>query len=254
MRLHRFYIAKTFSEENIRSSEEKLKVGELITLNDERIVHQIKNVFRLGKGDKVILFNGAGKDFVCEITLVDKTGINFSVQEEKEVQKIESEVHVSLACIRKERFEWAVEKLTELGVASITPIETERSEHTHLNIERLKKIAIEASEQCGRGNIPEVEEVCSLKLVVSSLDDNTFVADFGGAPLSSYKLQTCLPDRQANNYKLLIGPEGGWSEGERELFKTKKVKTVSLGETVLRAETAAIVGSAILTLLDSQKS
>ncbi len=242
MRLHRFYIT------------EKVSVGEKLTVTDERVVHQVRNVFRLGKGDSVILFYGDAFDYVSEIESSEKNSLVFMPKEKKDIPKTSKEVHVYLACIRKERFEWAVEKLTELGVSSITPIETERSEHAHLNIERLKKIAIEASEQCGRGNIPEVEEVCSLKLVVSSLDDNTFVADFGGAPLSSYKLQTCLPDRQANNYKLLIGPEGGWSESERELFKTKKVKTVSLGETVLRAETAAIVGSAILNLQDSQRS
>lgn len=237
MRLHRFYII------------EKVSIDEKLIVTDERVVHQVRNVFRLGKGDSVILFCGDGFDYVSEIESSEKNSLVFIPKEKKNIPKTSKEVHVYLACIRKERFEWAVEKLTELGVATITPVETERSEHTHLNIERLRKIAIEASEQCGRGNVPDISAVKSLELTVNSINEGEIlVADFGGEKIS----KVLTPNFLSINY--LVGPEGGWSESERELFMSKKINTVSLGETVLRAETAAIVGCAILTLQDSQRN
>ncbi len=231
MRLHRFFV------------EGELEIGEDFVLKNEEQIHQIVRVFRLGEGDEVILFDGNRFDFIAEIKEIKKDQIIFDLKEKKEGILPKGEIHLFLASIRKERFEWAVEKATELGVSSITPIITERSEHTNLNIDRLKKIAIEASEQCGRNNVPIISPVDSLKLIVDSLDTNStiIVADFGGVSLKSYKLL-------AKSCKLFIGPEGGWTEEERELFKNKKAQVASLGALTLRAETAAISALSILNL------
>lgn len=220
MRLHRFFV------------EGKLGAGQEFVLTNETQTHQIMKVFRLGKGDKVILFDGGGFDFVSEIKSVSKNEIIFMPEERNQAVMPKRAVNLFLATIRKERFEWAVEKATELGVASITPIITERSEHIHLNIERLKKIAVEASEQCGRGNVPRINEAINLQDM--NFEGEILVADFGGENLKSFKLT-------ANSYQLFVGPEGGWIDSEREFFKNHNSKFISLGETTLRAETAAIV-------------
>jgi len=235
MRLHRFYI------------EEKLAGKSEIKIFDEAILHQMKNVFRLEKGDKVIFFDGGGVDFECVAEIVSKKEGLFIVGKMIETSKIEKEVHVFLACIRKERFEWTVEKCTEIGVASITPIITERSERTSLNIERLRKIAVEASEQCGRGNIPDISEITDYELAITNAVENQsriIVADFGGAKISDL-LSSHSPLR-THHFSLFIGPEGGFTNSEREFFKKAGVTFISLGPTTLRAETAAVVGCSLL--------
>ena len=233
MRLHRFYIKEKIIKEG------GLAIGGQVKISDEAVLHQMKNVFRLGAGDNVVFFNGDGKDFECKIeTLSKKEGV-FTVESEKKAHVPEKKVHVFLSAIRKERFEWAVEKCTELGVSSITPIITKRSEHTHLNIERLKKIAIEASEQCGRGDILEIGELTNFSDL--NLDDSFIAFNMNGSDIKSINCSL-------STINLLIGPEGGWSEEEVEIFKQKNIKTYSLGQTVLRAETAAVVGSGLIVV------
>lgn len=226
MRLHRFFV------------EEKIEEGKEFILKNEEQIHQIAKVFRLGVGDEVVLFDGSGFDFVSKIIDLEKKEIIFSLNEKKEAVIPKNKIHLFLSAIRKERFEWAAEKATELGVSSITPIITSRSEHTHLNFERLKKIVIEASEQCGRGDIPEVNE--SIELEKINFRGEVLVADFDGVPFPNLQLST-------SNFQLFVGPEGGWSDEERKFFKEnlpagrqENAKFVSLGELTLRAETAAI--------------
>lgn len=228
MKIHRFFVVQNIEK------------GKDLLLTNPDQVHQIRKVFRMEKGDIVTLFNGKGTEYVSSIKDFDKEKIVFEIKVEKEIIKVEKEINVFLACIRKERFEWATEKLTELGVMSITPIITERSDHTHLNIERLKKIAIEASEQCGRGDIPAIAEVINLQNSVFNEDNSeVIVADFGGMPIKDLKIVNC-------KLNIFIGPEGGWTEAERELFGSKNAKFVSLGNTTLRAETAAIIATGLL--------
>ena len=135
-----------------------------------------------------------------------------------------------------------VEKATELGVSKILPIISDRSEKKGFNLARAKKIAIEASEQCGRGDVPIIE---SSKHLVDSIQDlkNIIIFDSSGVLFDTLLL--------AADYSLLslfIGPEGGWTEKELNLFKQKNAKILSLGKLTLRAETAAIVALATLGL------
>lgn len=226
MRLHRFFV-----KEKVNKSRDIIKISE------ERIVHQVRNVFRLKTGDKVIIFDGSGSDFECEILDADKKNFELKVIEERKVFVPQKQVTLFMSVIRKENFELVCEKATELGVTKIVPIVTERTLQKNLNRERIEKILIEASEQCGRGDVPEFGKETKLLDVLE--EENLFVCDMGGEDLKNLNIQS-------KDSKILIGPEGGWSEDEREKFKDKKIKTVSLGETVLRAETAAIVGVALL--------
>lgn len=228
MRLHRFYI------------EEKLEGKKELKIFDEDLLHQMKSVFRLEKGDRVVLFDGEGVDYECEIEVLAKKEGVFKIVDEKSAYIPEKKITLFLSLIKKDNFELASRMATEIGVSKIVPVLTERSEKKNIDIERLRRIVKEASEQCGRATLPEVASVESLKLIVESLEDEIFVADFGGAKISTLKLDNF------KTFNLFVGPEGGWTDSERELFKSKGAKFISLGETVLRAETAVAVASALI--------
>lgn len=217
MRLHRFYTAKKITGE--------------FEITEERIMHQVRNVFRLSVGDKAIFFNGDGKDYESEIVSDSKKSLILKVINETKNIVLKKEIILFMSVIRKENFELVCEKTTELGVTKIVPVVSERTLQKNLNRDRIEKILIEASEQCGRGDVPTLGEEMKLESVLS--ETNLIVCDMNGESIQPTK-----------EMKILIGPEGGWSEEERKLFKEKNLKVVTLGQTVLRAETAAIVAVA----------
>jgi len=242
MRLHRFYI-----EEKLRD----LPAGRQVQIFDEAILHQMKNVFRLEVGDKVIFFDGQekerGKDYECNIELLSKKEGKFIVEKINENFIPERKVTLYISLIKKENFELTIEKATELGVSKIVPIITERVQKKNIDLDRCRRIIKEASEQCGRGDLPEIIEPMNLEEIFTEDVSNLIAFDMSGENFKTYQLIN-LPRRQAGlkTYQLLIGPEGGWSDEELNIFKDKKIKMYSLGNTVLRAETAAIVASAFV--------
>ena len=133
-----------------------------------------------------------------------------------------------------------LQKCTELGVSNFVPIISERSIRKDFNIDRARKIVVEASEQCGRSSIPHVREPVHLEKILEEYKGkiSIFVAHQGGDKLSK------IPDKAG----VLIGPEGGWSPNEIEIFEKYKYPHISISEFVLRAETAAITASSLLTI------
>ncbi len=225
MRLHRFFV-----KENIGGNTE-------IEISEERIVHQVRNVFRLGVGDKIVIFNGDGEDHECEIISASPKNLKLEIRNSKKGIMSKKDVTLFMSLIKKENFELVCEKATEIGVKKIVPVVTDRVTLKNLNRDRIEKILVESSEQCGRGDIPVLGEVINLQDPIFKSGESIFVADFGGESFETYKLTNL------KTYGLLIGPEGGWTEEERKLFKEKNFKIFSLGETTLRAETAAIVAT-----------
>ncbi len=227
MRLHRFYI-----EENLREGE--------ITLRDEEVLHQLRDVFRLSKGDKVIFFNNDGFDYIYEANLISKKEAGFTFVQKTSNIIPKSKVTLYMSLIKKDNFELVLEKCTEIGVTHFVPVLTERTQNKNLNIERAQKILKEASEQCGRGDIPTMGEAMNIDEVLKENPD-VIIFDMEGGDLKTHK-------PEAGEYKLLIGPEGGWSDSEIKMFDDMKIKTYKLTPTVLRAETAAILASGIVSM------
>lgn len=221
MRLHRFYI-----DEKIGSKKElAIPAG---------IADQIFKVFRLKNGDKAILFDGSGSDHECEIVGRDAFKVlSSAVSRYMPPRKI----YLCAALVKKDNFELIVEKATELGVTDIVPILAEHSEKKGLNEERLKKIAIEASEQSGRGDAPVIHKIGRLPDIVHHLikeNVNLIAFHTEGSVFPAEELESSIP------VAILIGPEGGWSNGEVELFHKNKVQVRCLGPQILRAETAVV--------------
>jgi 16S rRNA (uracil1498-N3)-methyltransferase len=244
MRLHRFYISEKVGDEKE------------ITLTDPELIHQMVNVFRFGTADKVILFDGSGFEFEAEIITVTKKEIKFNIIKVSEKDmKQEKNISLYISLIKKSNFELAAEKCTEVGVSEIHPIISERSEKKDLNIERLNKIVKEASEQSGRVTLPEVFDINSLEEAVTQAVSEgkecvTFHTDSDALTSPNlfnrprHQNDTPSSSDEGDSSKptaAFVGPEGGWSEAEINLFKKNNFKILSLGQNILRAETAAIV-------------
>lgn len=180
-------------------------------------------------------------------TIVHATAdqVEFHLGEEVTGQSV-PEIHVYVAVFKFDRMEWALEKLTELGVAGIHPVIAARTS-AHLvsaaerRTERWRKITHEAAQQARRIQPPRIETPLNLKQAISGVDENRIVLS---ELEESAHLKTAL--RELNPpLALALGPEGGWTAEEAELFHSAGWKSASLGPTILRAETAAIAAVAV---------
>ncbi len=222
MRTHRF-----FSQEKLGGT-----TSTLITCGP--LVNQLKNVFRLTKGDEIILFDNSGYDFRAVIGDYEKDSVSLTIIEKNENTVLPTrETYLFASLVKKDTFEWIAQKATELGVSHIIPIVSSRSEKKDLNIERIQKIIIEAAEQSGRGTLPILYEITELDSALTNYAHVKSIAWHTQAvKFVSQDLEGAIG--------AYIGPEGGWSQEELELFKKHGVHTRSLGPQVLRSETAVI--------------
>lgn len=220
------------------------------TLTGEQAAH-LARVLRATPGQIYDIVAG-GFLYRAEITSVQPNEVAFALHEELE-SETSLPLHLLLAVFKFDHMEWAIEKATELGVDRITPILARRTEK-HLSqaaskrAERWRRIALEASKQSRRTNIPTISEPALLKsalenitepvrLLLSETEEDTSIA----AALS----KTASPG--SASYALAIGPEGGWTADEMDLFVSHQWQPVTLGPRILRAETAAISAIAILS-------
>lgn len=228
MRLHRFYINTPIGE------------NKQLTTNNQQLIHQWRNVFRMASGDSVILFDGSGNDYVCEIITLDKKEAEVKIIEKKKGIIPDREVWLFFSLIKKDNAELILQKCTELGISHFVPVISERSSPAQTfsteKLERARKILIEASEQCGRGDIPKLHEIIALDKALE-----TYGGKIPLIALDSSGSEFNVVGRKLSVVGLLVGPEGGWSEKELQIFKQKNIPVYSLGKLTLRAETAAVV-------------
>jgi 16S rRNA (uracil1498-N3)-methyltransferase len=233
MRLHRFFI-----DEHLRNKKD-------IAVYDDGIIHQWKNVFRLRTGDRIILLDNSGFEFLSEISLLAKGKAELKIIQSSQAENVvQKDIRLFPAVIKKDNLEWVLEKGTELGVSRFVPIVSDRSEKKGLNMERCKKILREASEQSERGFIPEIEEPATLKEAID-------MAQKDGIPLIAFHGEGKAfkeGRKTGDRCGILIGPEGGWTNEEVEFFLSKDIPLYSLGKQILRAETAAIAAASLLLL------
>lgn len=222
MKLNRFF------------TEEKIGENKSIVISRSTLVNQLKNVFRLVKDDEVVLFDNSGFDYRVSIESYGNDTVSFNVKEVSQNMVVPlRETYLFVSLVKKDNFEWISQKATELGVSHIIPLVSERTEKKDINIERVKKIIAEAAEQSGRGTLPILYEVTTLDSALSTYGHIKSIAWHTLAP----KFVSQDVDDSIGAY---IGPEGGWSPAEIDLFKGHGVKTKSLGPQVLRSETAVI--------------
>ena len=213
-------------------------------------------VLRMQPGHTLTLFNGQGGQFTAEVQHMGRSDVCVVVGEHSEVDcEAAVQVHLAVGMPANERMDWLVEKATELGVHRITPLMTERSV-IRLTGERAEKkqthwqaVAASASEQCGRNRVPLIDAPERLDAWLSR---QTVQADVLHGVLSLHASTQPLNALRAKavqkSWVLLNGPEGGFTDAEDAAARAKGFVALSLGERVLRAETAALGASALLTL------
>ncbi len=209
-----------------------------MTVTDEALVHQWTSVLRLKENDRMTVLDGNNTEADAAIISVIKKGVTLRIGTAKKISTLPAR-SVTLCCavLRRENFEFVVQKATETGVTRIIPLLTDRTVKTGINLERLRKIAIEAMEQSGRGTFPMIDEPCRPDEAFTKTEGTpSLFFHFGGKT----DWEKSLTDDPAS---IWIGPEGGWSEEEARWAQTQKMTTCSLGNMTLRAETAAIVAS-----------
>jgi len=210
-------------------------------IEDRELCHQISRVLRLGTGEEIVLCKGDGKEYVFRLEYIGHHEIRGSIVAIQE-NRNEPSVDVTLYCalLKRENFELVVQKATEVGVATIVPVITERTVKTSSNTQRLEKILREAAEQSGRAHIPKLCDALRLPDALKrvGIHDGALFFDASG---EAY--QERIARSVKTNICLFIGPEGGWSESELQLARGSGCKIASLGSLTLRAETAAIVAS-----------
>jgi 16S rRNA (uracil1498-N3)-methyltransferase len=216
----------------------------------ERAAHQIRNVFHMNSGDRVIVLDDSGWEYQVSLQLVSRKVVLGDV-ESKALADNEPEVEVSLfaALLKKDNFEWVLQKCTELGIGTIVPIMTERtvmgppSKH---KLERWGRIVMEAAEQSGRGRLPRLENPIDLNEALQRMaqyDRRLFFWE--GAQEGDLKELTS-GGLLEGSIACLVGPEGGFSTDEAERVQAAGGKPISLGRRILRAETAAVVVTALV--------
>ena len=228
MRLNRFFV------------NENLKVGNII-VSDSDFINQTKNVLRLKAGDNFILCDGNSNEAVAEIVNLNKEFAELKILETcKNKNESENYVHLFCSVLKKENFEWAVQKTVEVGVKEITPIITARTVKLGLNRERLEKIIKEAAEQSGRGVLPKLNEAIDFDEAVDSAKNSNDLNLFFN--INSKNVQHLMSN--ISKIGVFVGPEGGWDEEEiKKAQSSNGFAFVGLGKTVLRAETAAVIAS-----------
>lgn len=226
MRIHRFYVG------------DELKLKKDFWLHDEALLWQWNKVLRFQDGQQVILFDAHQTERLYKVEKLVKTEAHLIMITEYEPKIPAKHVYLFWSLLKRDNNELILQKATELGVSNFVPLITDRTIKKDFNHERAQKIVIEASEQCGRATIPNVREPIHLTKALPEYADKMplFVCQQGHEG----------PDNISGKLGLLIGPEGGWSPAELEFFSDAKYPHLGISDFVLRAETAAVVASAIV--------
>lgn len=246
MRLHRFYIFPKHLDHFVFEQEIALHYDEFSTL-----LHQWKDVFRYKIGDRVYVFNEQIGEWLLEFISLDKKhgAVLKTVEQEKvaSVARPHRDITLYMSVIKNSNFDLVVEKTTELGVTRIVPVKTERTIKLNLNFERLNRIAIEATEQSGRIAPPVINEVASLETAIHNAlgDQGQGNVYFGHISSEKQSQNKEVKEGDLSPVAVFIGPEGGWTDQEVDLFLSSGILPIALGQFVLRAETAAITSMAI---------
>lgn len=239
--MHRFFML----QENFQ--------GKQVILTGHQ-AHQIRNVLRMGTGDLIIVLDNTGSEYTVLLTEIARQQIVGEVIDKQHAQgEPYTQITLYQSLLAREKFEWVLQKCTEVGVTRFVPMVTERSlvqrkdTITARRLCRWQRIITEAAEQSGRGLIPQLEGPVNFDIAVSGLGDFDRCL-IGSAQPDSLSLKKVLQAGKTEPVAIavFIGPEGGFTDNEMQLARAKGVTPISLGPRILRTETAAVVTSALI--------
>lgn len=216
-----------------------------LELKDERQVHQILKVLRLRKGDELIVLDNEGFEYQSQI--IGEKPLRLKLLT-KLINKNEPAQKIVLyqSLIKKDKFEWVLQKGTEVGVSEFVPVMAARSQKRAIGKEeRLRSIIQESAEQAGRGKIPALVSIKNLSEVKPSANALNLILD----PRAEIPLARHFPAVPGyRQISILVGPEGGFTEDELSAVKAAGWEAVHLGPRILRTETAGVVAAAAILI------
>ena len=195
-------------------------------------------MLRLKEGAELLLFDGKSGEWLARIAAAAKKSMTLTVERRTREPESIPDVWLAFAPVKRNQTDWLVEKATELGVARLLPVTTQRTVVERVKLDRLRAIAIEAAEQCGRTILPEIADPMALAAMLKDRGRTLYFADeAGGKPVG-----TAFKPGPAT---ILTGPEGGFTDQERASIRASPgAIPLSLGPRILRAETAALAALA----------
>jgi 16S rRNA (uracil1498-N3)-methyltransferase len=242
--MHRFFVHDT------NLSLQHTSLGTTLVL-PEKVAHQVRDVLHLHSGEQLVLLDNSGEEFVVEVTKTERKSVEVQLVERR-AGKSEPTVNIILCqgLLKSARFEWILEKGTELGVSVFSPILCRRSttgleDAGPAKIQRWQRIIQEATEQCERSRLPSLLPIRPLKQAVDEIPHDALAL----IPWEEEHTRSLRDALQAQKQPqktvvLFIGPEGGLTSEEIVVAQQHGVQSVTLGQRILRAETAALVAVA----------
>ncbi len=226
-----------------------LAAGQRIELDGTQ-ANYLKNVMRLKAGDGVLVFNGRDGEWRASLAEGGKRSASLDVDEQTRAQTTPRDLHYLFAPLKHARLDYMVQKAVEMGASRLQPVSMQHSQVPRINLERMRANVIEAAEQCGILNVPEVAEPIAFDRMIAAREPSRVLVFCDEAaevrdPVAA--LAAARKDAEPAPLAVLIGPEGGFAEHERAaLIKQPHVVRLSLGPRILRADTAAVAALALV--------
>ena len=224
----------------------RLFFSESLSLNltatlDKSQSHYVSKVMRVKENEVFSLFNESG-EWEAKILTISKSIVEFNITKQLRQKENPKELWLAFSPIKSNYFNFMIQKATELGVTKFLPIIFDRTIVRKINKKRLEKVIVEATEQSNRINIPEMEEPQSLELFLKNNDMDLIFTD-----LNTTNTKINLDQLTSNPTCVIIGPEGDFSEKEREqILKFEGVQPIKINQNILRSETAVISAISII--------
>ncbi len=210
----------------------------------------IEKVLRMSCGDRILVFDGSGKEYLAELISIEKNVCRAKILDSnKSLSEAKIKISLFQGIPKSGKMESIVQKSVELGVFEIVPVMMERCVTKIANkaagaekAKRWNKVSVEAVKQCGRGIIPKVHEPVTFETAIAMMKELD-------VPLMPYEIlghqgrqglkEVLAENRNAESYGILVGPEGGFSDSEADYAVNNGIKTIGLGRRILRTETVA---------------
>lgn len=236
--MHRFFVSRS-----------SFRDDELLLVGDQ--AHQISEVLRLRPGEFIQALDNSGKEFRVELTQVSHQAIHGRVLEQAEtLGEPGTQLVLYQGMLKADKFEWVLQKGTEIGITEFVPMITERAmvgTLSRVKQTRWERIILEAAEQSGRGKIPMLQPLSRYEDALREARGRNGLALIPWEQEQAGSLRALIAGSQRGSpISLFIGPEGGFSSSEIEAAKALDVHPVSLGPRILRAETAGLVTAAVI--------
>ena len=216
---------------------------------DRSQFNYLVNVLRLKDGNQILVFNGKDGEWLATIEIVSRRVCYLILVEQTRKQTELPDLQYYFAPLKQGRLDYMVQKAVEMGVGQLIPVQTQHTQISRLNVERLEANVREACEQCGVLAVPKVRDMVQLKRMINSwkILEPERVLLFCDESDTNHSTMDVLTELKHKPIAILIGPEGGFSHDEQRILKSQSfVKSLPLGPRIMRADTAAVAALAVV--------